>query len=75
MFIFIGYRPATEFLAGKLELDEDGYVITNENLQTSLPGVYAAGDLRRKPLRQIVTAAADGALAAFHACQIQKGML
>lgn len=75
VFIFIGYRPATEFLAGKLELDEDGYVITNENLQTSLPGVYAAGDLRRKPLRQIVTAAADGALAAFHACQIQKGML
>lgn len=75
VFIFIGYRPASDLLTGKLALDENGYVLTDENLQTSLPGVFAAGDLRRKPLRQIVTATADGALAAFRACQFRYGML
>lgn len=75
VFIFIGYRPASDLLAGKLALDENGYVMTDENLQTALPGVFAAGDVRRKKLRQIVTAAADGAIAAFQACQFCSHMI
>ena len=75
VFVFIGYRPATALFAGKLEMDQQGYLLTDENLQTNFPGIYAAGDVRRKPLRQIVTAAADGALAAVQACQYLKGML
>lgn len=64
VFVFIGYKPQTELLKGKVQLDEQGYVITNENMETSLAGVYAAGDLRPKSLRQVVTAVADGAIAA-----------
>lgn len=75
VFIFIGYRPASELFAGKLEMDEQGYLITDENLQTSVPGVFAAGDVRRKALRQIVTAVSDGAIAGFQACQFRTGML
>ena len=56
-------------------MDQQGYLITDENLQTNYPGIYAAGDVRHKQLRQIVTAAADGALAAVQACQFLKGML
>lgn len=67
VFIFVGYTPATQPFAGQIALDEEGYVITDEQLHTSLPGVYAAGDLRRKDLRQIVTAVADGAIAAHSA--------
>lgn len=75
VFIFIGYRPASSLLAGKLALDEQGYVLTDEALQTSLPGVFAAGDVRQKKLRQIVTAVSDGAIAGFQACQFRAGML
>ena len=75
VFVFIGYRPATALFAGKLEMDQQGYLLTDENLQTNFPGIYAAGDVRHKPLRQIVTAAADGALAAVQACQYLKDML
>lgn len=75
VFVFIGYRPSTALFAGKLEMDAEGYLLTDENLQTNVPGVYAAGDVRRKRLRQIVTATADGALAAVQACQFLKGML
>lgn len=75
VFLFIGYQPASELFAGKVALDEQGYVETDENLCTSLPGVFAAGDVRRKRLRQLVTAAADGAVAGFQACQFLSGML
>ncbi len=64
VFVFAGYAPATDFLKGLVELDARGYIVTDEALQTSVPGVFAAGDVRAKPLRQIVTATADGALAA-----------
>lgn len=64
LFISIGRKPATELFAGQLELDEMGYIVAEESTQTSLPGVYAAGDVRTKQLRQIVTATADGAAAA-----------
>ena len=63
VFLAVGQIPATADLPG-VALDEQGYVLTDEHLQTNLPGVYAAGDLRQKQLRQIVTACADGALAA-----------
>lgn len=64
LFISVGRKPATELFAGQLELDEMGYIVAEESTQTSLPGVYAAGDVRTKQLRQIVTATADGAAAA-----------
>lgn len=75
VFIFVGYRPATAPFAGVLPMDEDGYLVTDDRLETPLPGIFAAGDVRQKPLRQIVTAVSDGAIAAFHACKYCSGML
>ena len=60
----VGYLPNTGLFRSQVETDEAGYVLADETTRTSLPGVYAVGDLRRKPLRQVVTAAADGAVAA-----------
>lgn len=64
VFVFAGYEPATEMLRGLVELDAHGYVRTDETGKTNVDGVYAAGDIRIKPLRQVVTAVADGALSA-----------
>lgn len=64
VFVFAGYAPATEMVRGKVELNEQGYIITDAAQKTSAEGVYAAGDVCIKPLRQVVTATADGALAA-----------
>ena len=64
IFVFAGYIPNTAWLKGKIALDEYGYVITDENQLTNVPGVYAAGDLCIKNLRQVVTAVSDGAVAA-----------
>ena len=64
VFVFAGYVPQTELVRGVVELDDHGYVVTHGYLETSVPGVYAAGDLRVKNLRQVVTATADGAIAA-----------
>ena len=64
VFVFAGYAPATEAVKGIVELDEQGYIITDRSQKTSADGVYAAGDVCIKPLRQVVTATADGALAA-----------
>ncbi|WDV46926.1 thioredoxin-disulfide reductase [Clostridiaceae bacterium M8S5] len=66
VFIFIGYVPQTELLKDKIEL-EHGYVKTDDKMQTSVDGLFVAGDCRVKPLRQVVTAAADGAIAAVSA--------
>jgi len=63
VFISIGRKPATELVGGQLELDGNGYVIAGEETETSIPGVYAVGDVRTKKLRQVVTAVADGAAA------------
>jgi len=63
VFVAIGRKPDTELVSGQLELDKYGYIIADETTRTSIPGVFAAGDVRTKPLRQIVTAAADGATA------------
>lgn len=64
VFVLIGQEPDTVFLKGQVELDEFGYIPTDSEMRTNLPGVYAAGDVRRKSFRQIVTACADGAIAA-----------
>ena len=64
VFVFAGYEPATELVKGIVELNEQGYIITDENMQTNVEGLYAAGDVRIKNLRQVVTAVGDGALAA-----------
>ena len=64
VFVFAGYEPATELVKGIVELNDQGYIITDENMQTNVAGLYAAGDVRIKNLRQVVTAVGDGALAA-----------
>ncbi|MBN2061401.1 MAG: thioredoxin-disulfide reductase [Deltaproteobacteria bacterium] len=63
VFIYVGMVPKTEFLRGKVNLDERGYIITNDMMETSAEGVYAAGDVRVKYLRQVATAVGDGAVA------------
>lgn len=67
LFISIGRRPETRLFAGQTALDEYGYIVAGEDTETSIPGVFAAGDVRTKPFRQIVTATADGATAAYQA--------
>lgn len=67
IFISIGRKPATQLVSGQLELDEGGYIVAGESTRTSIPGVYAVGDVRTKQVRQIVTAVADGAIAAHQA--------
>ena len=64
VFVFAGYAPATEMLDNAVELNDQGYIVTDPSGKTSVDGVYAAGDVRIKPLRQVVTAVSDGALAA-----------
>lgn len=67
IFIFAGYVPQTKVFNGLVDMDKFGYIITDENMHTSVEGVYAAGDLRPKVLRQVVTAVADGAIASLEA--------
>lgn len=67
VFVAVGNVPNTAFLKGHVALDEQGYVQAGEDTRTSVPGVFAAGDVRRKPLRQVVTAVSDGAVAAHMA--------
>ena len=64
VFIYVGTDPNAQFLQGDIETDERGYILTNDHLQTNIEGVYAAGDIRNTPLRQVATAVGDGALAA-----------
>ncbi|MFZ5975359.1 MAG: NAD(P)/FAD-dependent oxidoreductase [Bacillota bacterium] len=69
LFVAVGSFPNTSILAGKVELNDKGAVVTDEYMRTNIPGVLAAGDVRAKPLRQVVTATADGAIAASSAKQ------
>jgi len=69
VFVFVGLEPNTSFLPKEVKVNEQGFIITDERMQTSVEGVFAAGDVRVKPLRQIVTAVSDGAIAAFSASQ------
>ena len=66
IFISVGRKPVTDFLAGQVELDVSGYIIADESTRTNLPGVFAVGDVRTKVLRQVVTAVADGAMASHY---------
>jgi len=66
-FLFIGLTPRTHFLKELVQMDESGYIVTNENCETSIKGIFAAGDCRKKLLRQISTSVGDGATAAFAA--------
>lgn len=67
VFIYIGFTPMTAFITDKEILNPEGYVLTDDDMRTSIPGVFAAGDVRPKGLRQIITAASDGAIAAMTA--------
>lgn len=67
LFVFVGYQPSTELFKGVVDMDKNNYILTDDAMRTNLPGVFAAGDLRPKLLRQIVTAVADGAIAATSA--------
>jgi len=67
VFFFMGQEPSTDFLGGELKLDKGGFILTDEKMETSIPLVYAAGDVRATPLRQISTAASDGSIAAVSA--------
>ncbi|MGM0608431.1 MAG: thioredoxin-disulfide reductase [Candidatus Muiribacteriota bacterium] len=66
-FLYVGYIPNSDSFKGVVDLNEKGYIITDENLETSVAGIYAAGDIRDKRLRQVSTAVGDGATAAFSA--------
>lgn len=67
VFVYVGQIPHTQYFVGTLEKDARDYLITDEDMCTNIPGVFAAGDVRRKSLRQVVTAAGDGAIAAVSA--------
>ena len=73
VFVSIGRKPATELVEGQLELDRSGYIIADETTRTNIPGVFAVGDVRTKPLRQVVTAVADGAVAVYMAEEYLAG--
>lgn len=66
VFVSIGRNPATDFLKGKINLDDNGYIISDETTKTNIQGVFAIGDVRTKPLRQVVTAVSDGAVAVHY---------
>ena len=68
IFVFIGFKPATAVFEGKVNM-ERGYIVTDQEMRTNVPGVYAAGDCRVKELRQVITAASDGAIAAWQAAR------
>ncbi len=67
LFIYVGIIPNNDLFESRITLDTQGFIITNDDMETNIPGVYAAGDIRKKLLRQVVTATADGAIAAFAA--------
>ena len=67
IFVAIGYTPKTDFVKNLVKLDNQGYIITDDHMKTGIPGLFAAGDLRQKSLRQVVTAVSDGAIAAVEA--------
>lgn len=67
IFVFIGYLPENELIKDVLKMDKQGYIVTDENMITDIPGVFVAGDIRSKSLRQVVTAVSDGAIAAVQA--------
>jgi Thioredoxin reductase len=74
VFVAIGEKPNSELVKGLVDLDERGFVITNMKMETSVPGLYAVGDVRNTPLRQVVTACGDAAIAAAEADKYIKNL-
>ncbi len=74
-FIWVGINPNTEFLGDSVKCDESGFILVNQSMETSTPGVFAAGDVRSTPLRQIATAVGDSAIAAFSAENYIEGLV
>ena len=74
LFVSIGRKPASALALGQLQLDEGGYIVADESTRTNIDGVYAVGDVRTKPLRQVVTAVGDGAVAVHFAEEYLSGM-
>ena len=74
LFVAVGIDPANSLVKGQLELTPAGYIPVDGAMRTAIPGVYAAGDLRDTPLRQVITAAADGAVAATSAMEYLSGI-
>ena len=74
VFVFIGTQPNSDVINGMVKQDENGFVITDEKMETSISGVFAAGDIRSKVLRQVSTAVGDGANAAFFAERFIENM-
>ena len=74
LFVSVGRKPASGLFDGRLELDRSGYIVAGESTKTSVPGVFAVGDVRTKTLRQVVTAVADGAVAVHHAQEYLAGV-
>jgi thioredoxin reductase (NADPH) len=74
LFVFIGTLPSSDFLNGTLSLDKDGFVIVNQQMETSVPGIFAAGDVISKRLRQISASVGEGATAAFNAEKYLEGL-
>lgn len=75
VFVFVGLNPLSDFLKGFVNMDEKGYILTDDEMKTNIPGVFAAGDVRQKTLRQVITAASDGAVAATAAERYIAGKL
>ena len=75
VFIYIGMNPITGFVQDLGITNEQGYIVTNEAMETNIPGIFAAGDVREKTLRQVVTATNDGAIAAQNAQHFIEGLL
>ena len=73
VFVSVGRKPATELVKEQLELDAGGYIIASETTVTNIPGVFAVGDVRTKPMRQVITAVADGAVAVHMAEEYLAG--
>ena len=74
VFIFVGQQPNTGFLKGLVAMDQAGFIQTDQFMKTNIPGIFAAGDVRQTPLRQIATAVGDGAIAAFYAEKYIEGV-
>lgn len=74
VFPYIGFSPNVDAFSGQVQQDDGGFIITDETMQTSIPGVFAVGDVRKTPLRQVITAASDGAVGAVYAIKYLEAL-
>jgi thioredoxin reductase (NADPH) len=74
VFEYVGWKPNSELVKDLVKIDDKGFIITNSKMETSLPGIFAVGDVRNTPLRQVITAVADGAVAAMYVDKFLEGL-